>query len=42
MCGDIHPNIFFAVFEIPDFDAERLMTPGDIAQYICDRNDVYE
>lgn len=42
-----HVEIIMAIedefmFEIPDFDAERLMTPGDIAQYVCDRNDVYE
>jgi len=29
-------------FEIPDRDAERLMTPADIAQYVCDKEDVYD
>jgi len=28
-------------FEIPDADAERLLTPADIVQYIGDKNDVY-
>jgi len=29
-------------FEIPDADAERLMTPRQIYQYICDKEDLYE
>lgn len=29
-------------FEIPDGDADRLKTPRDIMQYICDKEDVYE
>jgi NADH dehydrogenase (ubiquinone) 1 alpha/beta subcomplex 1 len=29
-------------FEIPDADAERLMRPTDITQYIADKNDLYE
>uniref|UniRef100_A0A0K8T2B2 Acyl carrier protein n=1 Tax=Lygus hesperus TaxID=30085 RepID=A0A0K8T2B2_LYGHE len=29
-------------FEIPDGDAERLLRPADIVQYVGDRNDVYE
>jgi len=29
-------------FEIPDADAERLMRPTDIAQYIADKHDLYE
>ncbi|BES97634.1 Acyl carrier protein, mitochondrial [Nesidiocoris tenuis] len=29
-------------FEIPDTDAERLLRPADIVQYVGDRNDVYE
>uniref|UniRef100_A0A914VBL3 Acyl carrier protein n=1 Tax=Plectus sambesii TaxID=2011161 RepID=A0A914VBL3_9BILA len=29
-------------FEIPDGDAEKLMTPQAVFQYICDREDVYE
>jgi len=28
-------------FEIPDADAERLLRPADIVQYICDKMDVY-
>merc|ERR1740128_94898 len=28
-------------FEIPDADAERLMKPGDVVQYICDKEDVF-
>ncbi|KAL4240836.1 NADH dehydrogenase subunit 1 [Mactra antiquata] len=28
-------------FEIPDMDAERLMTPKDIAQYVCDKEDFF-
>jgi NADH dehydrogenase (ubiquinone) 1 alpha/beta subcomplex 1 len=29
------------LFEIPDGDMDRLKTPRDIYQYICDREDVY-
>merc|ERR1711976_945539 len=29
-------------FEIPDGDAEKLMCPADIAQYVADKEDVYE
>ncbi|KAJ8923039.1 hypothetical protein NQ315_001587 [Exocentrus adspersus] len=29
-------------FEIPDADAERLLTPADIVRYVGDREDVYE
>lgn len=29
-------------FEIPDMDAERLMTPKDIIQYIADKEDIFE
>lgn len=29
-------------FEIPDAEAEKLMTPQEIAQYIADKKDVYE
>ncbi|CAH1795229.1 unnamed protein product, partial [Owenia fusiformis] len=29
-------------FEIPDEDAERLMKPADIVQYVCDKEDVYD
>ena len=28
-------------FEIPDQDAERLLRPADIFQYICDKEDVF-
>jgi len=29
-------------FEIPDGEAEKLMSPGEIVQYIADKKDVYE
>ncbi|CAH2244563.1 acyl carrier protein, mitochondrial isoform X1 [Pararge aegeria] len=29
-------------FEIPDGDAERLVRPRDIVQYIADKEDIYE
>ncbi|KAL7379297.1 hypothetical protein ABVT39_025654 [Epinephelus coioides] len=29
-------------FEIPDAEAEKLMSPEDIVQYIADKKDVYE
>jgi NADH dehydrogenase (ubiquinone) 1 alpha/beta subcomplex 1 len=29
-------------FEIPDADAEKLLKPADIIQYIADKKDVYE
>jgi len=29
-------------FEIPDADAERLLRPADVVQYIADKNDVFE
>ncbi|XP_056262580.1 acyl carrier protein, mitochondrial-like [Pseudoliparis swirei] len=29
-------------FEIPDGEAEKLMTPEEIVQYIADKKDVYE
>ncbi|XP_067912129.1 NADH:ubiquinone oxidoreductase subunit AB1b [Heterodontus francisci] len=29
-------------FEIPDVDAEKLMTPDEIITYIADKKDVYE
>lgn len=28
-------------FEIPDGEAEKLMTPDEIAQYIADKKDIY-
>lgn len=33
---------FISDFEIPDDDAERLMTPALIIEYICDKEDTYE
>lgn len=30
------------MFEIPDGDAEELMTPRQLIQYICDKEDAYE
>lgn len=35
-------DIFPAGFEIPDGEAEKLMTPEEIVQYIADKKDVYE
>lgn len=29
------------MFEIPDGDMDRIKTPRDIYQYICDKEDVY-
>lgn len=29
-------------FEIPDQDAEKLMRPADLIQYIADKEDIYE
>ena len=29
-------------FEIPDVDAERLLTPQDIVRYVADHEDIYE
>ncbi|KAK2581341.1 hypothetical protein KPH14_008111 [Odynerus spinipes] len=29
-------------FEIPDMDAEKLMTPGQIVLYVADKEDIYE
>ena len=29
------------MFEFPDDDWERLFTPKDIQQYVCDRYDVF-
>ncbi|KAK2533581.1 hypothetical protein Q9233_004795 [Columba guinea] len=33
---------FLAGFEIPDGDAEKLMCPQEIVDYIADKKDVYE
>lgn len=35
-------NVPSAGFEIPDAEAEKLMTPAEIVQYIADKKDVYE
>merc|ERR1719450_68539 len=42
-----HVEVIMAIedefwIEIPDLDAEKLLHPNDIVQYVCDRNDVYE
>jgi len=42
-----HVEVIMAIedefhFEIPDQDAEKLMTPRTIVTYISDKNDVYE
>lgn len=29
-------------FEIPDGDSDRMKTPRDVFQYICDKKDLYE
>jgi len=29
-------------FEIPDEDAEKLMTPAQVIRYVADKNDIYE
>jgi len=34
--------VVFAGFEIPDSDAEKLMRPADIIQYVADKEDIYE
>lgn len=31
-----------AGFEIPDSDAEKLLRPADIIQYVADKEDIYE
>ncbi|XP_034942112.1 acyl carrier protein, mitochondrial isoform X1 [Chelonus insularis] len=42
-----HVEVIMAVeddfgFEIPDVDAEKLMTPAALVRYIADREDIYE
>ena len=42
-----HVEVIMAIedefwIEIPDLDAEKLLRPNDIVQYVCDRNDVYD
>ncbi|GAU90030.1 hypothetical protein RvY_02509 [Ramazzottius varieornatus] len=42
-----HVEIIMAIedefsFEIPDSDAQRLLRPIDIAQYVCDKWDIFE
>lgn len=29
-------------FEIPDMDAEKLLRPRDVVQYVADKEDIYE
>jgi len=41
-----HVEVIMAIedefgFEIPDSDAERLLKPSDIVQYIADKNDIF-
>lgn len=38
----IHRLCLSSGFEIPDIDAERLLRPADIVQYIADKQDVYD
>ncbi|XP_021944793.1 acyl carrier protein, mitochondrial isoform X2 [Folsomia candida] len=42
-----HVEVIMAIedefgFEIPDADAEKLLRPADIVQYIADKKDVYD
>jgi len=42
-----HVEVIMAIedefaFEIPDQDAEKLMTPGQIVRYVADKYDIYE
>lgn len=42
-----HVEIVFAMeeefyFEIPDVDTERLHTPRDFVQYVCDKEDIFD
>jgi len=42
-----HVEVIMAIedeftFEIPDQDAEKLMTPGAIIRYVADKHDIYE
>jgi NADH dehydrogenase (ubiquinone) 1 alpha/beta subcomplex 1 len=42
-----HVEVIMAIedefgFEISDSDAERLMRPKDILQYVADKNDIFE
>ena len=34
--------ILLAGFEIPDGDAEKLMRPADIVQYVADKEDIFD
>jgi NADH dehydrogenase (ubiquinone) 1 alpha/beta subcomplex 1 len=41
-----HVEVIMAIedefaFEIPDIDAERLMTPADIIKYVCDKEECW-
>lgn len=35
-------QFYFPGFEIPDTDAEKLVRPADIVQYVADKEDVYD
>lgn len=38
----MHCTFLLLGFEIPDTDAEKLMCPQEIVDYIADKKDVYE
>lgn len=40
--GTLNNFDLLAGFEIPDGEAEKLMTPEEIVQYIAEKKDVYE
>lgn len=40
--GSFIQRVSSSGFEIPDAEAEKLMTPEEIVQYIADKKDVYE
>lgn len=43
LTGPLHSVcVSSAGFEIPDAEAEKLMSPEEIVQYIADKKDVYE
>lgn len=43
LCSRVYTGVVSAAgFEIPDAEAEKLMTPEEIVQYIADKKDVYE
>lgn len=39
---EFQPLSYFPGFEIPDADAEKLLKPADIVQYIADKKDVFD